>query len=99
MGFRDRLLLGLVVLAVAAVGAQLALGYFSFSSSLNRDFRTDLEKYALLVEGALEWDSTVPMLNPAKLPNFSDYVGRFRLTLAGEPILEGGGPFPETDPS
>lgn len=99
MGFRDRLLLGLVVLAVAAVGAQLALGYFSFSSSLNRDFRTDLEKYALLVEGALEWGSTVPMLNPAKLPNFSDYVGRFRLTLAGEPILEGGGPFPETDPS
>lgn len=98
MGFRDRLLLGLVCLVLGVAGLQMGLGYWSFSRSLDQDFRTDLQKYALLVAEALDLHQPIPTLNPQKVPSFSGYAGRFRLLQQDRLIFEGGGPFPEQDP-
>ncbi len=99
MGFRDRLLLALLVLALLLVGLQMGLGYLSFYNSLERDFRGDLEKYALLVAGALDVEGTEPILEPSKLPSTNELQGRFRLLKGTETILEGGGAFPQDNPS
>ncbi len=99
MGFREQLLLALLTLALAVAGLQLALGYWSFRTSLDRDLQGDLGKYAVLVEGALNLEGPEPTLNPANLPISAELQGRFRLLKEGRLILEGGGPFPDRDPA
>lgn len=99
MGFRERLLLSLLTLALGAVGLQLLVGYWTFSSSVNHDMRNDLHKYATLVESALDLEGPEPLLNPSKLPSTTEFQGRFRLIQADRVVLEGGGLFPENNPN
>lgn len=97
MGFRDRLLLGLLTLALGVAGLQLGLGYWSFRTSMDQDLQGDLGKYASLVQAALNLEGSEPTLNPSKLPVSAELQGRFRLLREGSLMLEGAGPFPEAD--
>ncbi|MCL6527971.1 MAG: HAMP domain-containing histidine kinase [Thermaceae bacterium] len=99
MGFRNRLLLGLLALALGVAGLQLGLGYWSFRTSMDQDLQGDLGKYASLVQAALNLEGSEPTLNPAKLPISAELQGRFRLLREGRLMLEGAGPFPEADPA
>lgn len=95
MDFRKRLLIGLLALALSVAGFQAALGYWSFRSSMDRDLREDVHKYAQLVSEAINLDTPSPTLNPNKLPIAKEYQGRFRLTQGESLIFEAGGRFPE----
>lgn len=95
MDFRERLLLGLVALAVAAAGVQGVLGYLSFRSALERDRTADLARYTALVSSTLDLSGAVPAAIPERLPVLAETEGRFRVLSGGEVVLEGGGRFPQ----
>lgn len=94
MAFRDRLLLGLVVLALAATGAQAGLGFVRFRATLERDRASDLSAYAVLVRSVLDTSGEAPTVIAARLPVLAETEGRFRVTQGGTVLLEGGGRFP-----
>lgn len=95
MEFRERLLLGLVGLAIAAASVQGVLGYLSFQSALERDRAADLDRYASLVGTTLDVSGPVPVAIPERLPVLAEEEGRFRVLTGGQIALEGGGRFPE----
>lgn len=94
MGFRNRLLLGLLGLALAAAGLQALVGWVRFRDALQQDARTDLRTYATLVRGTLDTSGDVPTVLPARLAMLADTQGRFRIVQDGTVVLEGGGRFP-----
>lgn len=98
MDFRNRLLVGLLVLALGTAGWQLGLGYWSFKDSLDKDLQGDLAKYMTLTEAALDLEGPYPTLDSAKLPSISELQGRIRLSKEGQVLLEVGGPFPGINP-
>ncbi len=95
MEFRERLLIGLVGLAVAAAGVQGVLGYFTFRAALERDRVADLERYATLVASTLDVRGEVPVPIANRLPVLAEANGRFRVLRGDTVVLEGGGRFPE----
>lgn len=95
MAFRDRLLLGLVALALSAAGLQAGLGWLRFRGALERDRASDLSSYATLVRGVLDTSGEVPDLVPERLPLLAGTDGRFRVLQGATVVLEGGGRFPE----
>ncbi|MEJ2359711.1 MAG: HAMP domain-containing sensor histidine kinase [Deinococcales bacterium] len=95
MEFRERLLIGLVGLAVAAAGVQGILGYVSFRTALERDRTADLERYATLVASTLDVRGEVPVPIAERLPVLAEANGRFRVLRGDTVVLEGGGRFPE----
>lgn len=99
MAFRDRLLLGLVLLALVAAGVQAGLGFARFRAALERDRTADLEAYGALVASVLDTSGAFPEAVPERLPVLADSEGRFRVVSGGAVVLEGGGRFPEPGPA
>ena len=95
MEFRERLLIGLVGLAVAAAGVQGVLGYLTFRAALERDRAADLQRYAALVASTLEVRGDIPVPIAERLPVLAEANGRFRVLRGDTVVLEGGGRFPD----
>lgn len=98
MGFRDRLLVGLLGLALVAAGLQAGLGWFRFRDALEGDGASDLRSYATLVRSTLDTSGDVPAVIPQRLAVLADAGGRFRVVRDGVTLLEGGGRFPVDQP-
>lgn len=98
MDFRNRLLLGLMILALGVAGLQVSLGYWSFKAALDQDLSGDLANYLMLVEATISLEGSYPTLNPAKLSVSNELQGRIRLSKDGRIFLEGGGQYPDLDP-
>ncbi len=95
MEFRERLLIGLVGLAVAAASVQGVLGFVSFRSALQRDRSADLDRYVTLVGSTLDLSGGVPVPIAERLPVLAEEEGRFRVLSGDTVVLEGGGRFPD----
>ncbi len=97
MEFRERLLIGLVGLAIAAASVQGVLGYVSFRTALQRDRSADLDRYAALVGSTLDLSGSVPVPIAERLPVLAEEEGRFRVLTGDSVVLEGGGRFPTAE--
>lgn len=95
MEFRERLLIGLVGLAVAAASVQGVLGFVTFRAALQRDRSADLDRYVTLVGSTLDLSGSVPVPIAERLPVLAEEEGRFRVLSGNTVVLEGGGRFPD----
>jgi signal transduction histidine kinase len=82
----------LLVLVVSAL--QLAVGYFAFRGTLQRELADELSSYAQRVRSALRWGPAGPDLSPKLVPALLSGSGRFRVEKAGRVQVQLGGSFP-----
>ena len=98
VGFRMRLQLGLISIALVTALSSSAIAYVSFSRSLQQEADRSLERVAGIAKSAIDISTTVPRLRLSSesnglLRSFGDV--RFRLRSDGRDLLFYGGSYPE----